>query len=324
MSKIEWTHRPGTKSEVWNPTTGCDKVSAGCRNCYAEVMHKRLRGMGQKKYKYPFLGHLALHADELLKPLSWRKPRTVFVNSMSDLFHKDVPFDFIDKVFAVMVGTPQHTYQILTKRADRLQRYFSEGKDAMIQRWADAALELGISPDQDDPDQGYCAIFTLCDQEWPRKNIWIGVSAENQETFDERYYHLSKIPAHVRFISYEPALGPLKLPETPAFQWLIAGGESGLKARPAHIYWFRSVRDQCKSAGVKFFLKQWGTWVPAGGRHRSGEDGKFAILYDTGNFVKTNTYPRQMMQFGGIVMSNVGKSKSGHVLDGVEHLEFPE
>lgn len=268
MSKIEWTHRPGTKSEVWNPTTGCDKISAGCKNCYAEVMHKRLRGMGQKKYQHPFLGHLQMHDDELLKPLSWHKPRTVFVNSMSDLFHKDVTWEFLDKVFAIMVLTPHNTYQILTKRADVMAHYFAQGKDRLVERWEQATYEIGLTgltDKNDDPDAPACHVFNLCEQQWPRPNIWLGVSAENQETLNERLPYLLSIDAHIRFISYEPALGPIQLldavkhlPDIKKLSWIIAGGESGHNARPAHPDWFRSVRDQCKAAGIPYFLKQFG------------------------------------------------------------------
>lgn len=341
MSKIEWTHRPGTKSEVWNPTTGCDKVSQGCKNCYAEVMHKRLRGMGQKKYKYPFLGHLQMHEDEILKPLTWKKPRTVFVNSMSDLFHKDVDFTFIDKVFAVMALTPQHTYQILTKRADRLYRYFDEGKGAMVQRWEDATYELGLSDKNDDPDAPACHVFNLCEDQWPRPNIWLGVSAENQETLDERVPFLVKVDAHVRFISYEPALGPITLGWNANnvrvdlkhgcnIHWLIAGGESGHKARPIHPQWIRDVREQCKAMGIKFFFKQWGAWetVDIFNLHQHGSDyGYFTYLDHFETVGKGKFLPQHMGHNHTdkrVPMVKVGKHKSGNVLDGVQHLEYPE
>jgi protein gp37 len=322
MSKIEWTHRPGTKSEVWNPTTGCDKVSQGCKNCYAEIMHKRLRGMGQKKYQQPFLGHLTMHDNELLKPLSWGKPRTVFVNSMSDLFHKDVSDAFLDKVFAVMVICHEHTFQILTKRADRMCEYFSVGKTVLVERWANAIHELGVTDKSEDPDIAHCWVHNMCEEQWPRPNIWLGVSAEDQPTFDERHYHLSKVPAYVRFISYEPALGPIIIPKSPAFSWLICGGESGHKARPAHPDWFRSVRDQCKTAGVNFFFKQHGAWTHAMPKP-SGTTGAYCIFYNHGQFVKLGYYPRQFTAFGGVILEKVGKKESGNVLDGKQHLEFP-
>ena len=311
MSKIEWTHRPGTKSEVWNPTTGCDKVSQGCKNCYAEVMHKRLRGMGQKKYQHKFLGELWMHEDELMKPLTWKKPRTVFVDSMSDLFHKDVTWNFLDKVFAVMVLTPHNTYQILTKRAEEMSLYFAQGKERLVERWEHATYELGLTDKNDDPDSPACHVFNLCEDQWPRPNIWLGVSAENQETLNERLPFLLSVDAHIRFVSYEPALGPIQLldavkslTDIRKLSWLIAGAESGSKARPSHPDWFRSVRDQCKDAGVSFFFKQWGEWWP----------GLRGRLYRA----KTIDYT------DGQQMVKVGKKESGNLLDGVQHLEYPE
>jgi protein gp37 len=283
--------------------------------------------MGQKKYQHPFLGHLQMHEDELLKPLTWKKPRTVFVNSMSDLFHKDVDFTFIDKVFAVMALTPQHTYQILTKRADRLYRYFSEGKAATVQRWEDATYELGLSDKNDDPDAPACHVFNLCEQQWPRPNIWLGVSAEDQTTYDERVEELMRVDAHVRFVSYEPALGPIDITiyNAPHHQlccvpdWIIAGGESGQKARPAHPDWFRSVRDQCELAGVKFFFKQWGRFIPS---YQAGEKSE-----ETADYKKTfgKRWAKKAHSFpDGLQVVPVGKKYSGNVLDGIQHLEYPE
>lgn len=345
MSKIEWTHRPGTKSEVWNPTTGCDKVSAGCRNCYAEVMHKRLRGMGQKKYQHPFLGYFTMHEDELMKPFTWRKPRTVFVNSMSDLFHSDVTWDFLDKVFTTMVLTPWHTYQILTKRSDELAKYFAQGKEALVKRWEEYEISFG------EPKDPACSVYNLC-HEWPRPNIWIGVSAENQETLDERIPHLLTVPAAVRFVSYEPALGPIDISSwlypkefigMPVesydgkwwdtlendIHWIIAGGESGNKARPAHPDWFRSVRDQCKAADVKFFFKQHGAWEPINIHRIDQPMSKVGYFNEQQKFVECKNWKYLPSNFGRlpgdkrVPMTMVGKAKSGNMLDSVQHLEFP-
>ncbi len=211
QSSIEWTDM------TWNPVSGCAKVSAGCKNCYAEIMAQRLKAMGSKKYSNGF--KLTLHPGELNKPLNWRKPRTVFVNSMSDLFHEDVPTEFIKRVFDTMSQCPRHRFQILTKRAERLERISTQ-------------------------------------LPWP-ENIWMGVSIENQERVD-RIYALRTCDAKIRFLSLEPLLGRLtKLPLT-GIHWVIAGGESGPKARPMKRQWVVEIRDQCRSAEVPFFFKQWG------------------------------------------------------------------
>lgn len=210
-SSIEWTEM------TWNPTTGCDKLSAGCKFCYAETMTKRLKGMGQEKYKDGF--KLRLHPSTLLVPYTWTKPQLVFVNSMSDLFHRDVPLDYVQRVFEVMNNTPQHTYQILTKRGDVLEEY---------------APSLNFTP-----------------------NIWIGVSVENQLVVS-RIEHLKRVNAKIRFLSLEPLIGPLERLDLNGIQWVIVGGESGFKARPMEKEWVENIRVQCERANVPFFFKQWG------------------------------------------------------------------
>ncbi len=210
-TKIEWTER------TWNPVTGCCKISPGCEHCYAERMARRLQAMGQKKYTKGF--KVTIHPHELESPATWRKPSMVFVCSMGDLFHKDVPFDFIRDVFAVIKATPQHTYQLLTKRSERL-----------------ASLA------QDLP--------------WP-KNLWMGVTVENSE-YVNRVTDLANVPAAVRFLSCEPLLGPLNLLSLNSINWVIVGGESGPGARPMPSDWVQDLRDQCTSQGVPFFFKQWG------------------------------------------------------------------
>lgn len=184
----------------------------------------------------------------------------------------------------------------------------------------------------------------MCEDQWPRPNIWLGVSAENQEALDERAMHLLQTPAYVHFLSYEPALGPIDLKnvkgsagafyqilepitgcgdsDRAAISWVIQGGESGHNARPMHIDWARSMRDQCKAAGIPFFFKQWGAWVNTGLR-TSGTPGQFAIMSESGEFIKTDKYPRQFTMFGRFVLENVGKKASGNVLDGVQYLEYP-
>ncbi len=207
QSSIEWTEM------TWNPTTGCDKVSAGCKFCYAEVMAKRLKAMGQKKYANGFA--LTLHPESINIPFEWKTPKVVFVNSMSDLFHDDVPLSFIQSVFEVMNRTPQHTYQILTKRAERL-------------------LELHHHLN------------------WTH-NIWMGVSVENQKVVD-RIDFLRKTDAKVKFLSCEPLIGPLKDLNLENIDWVIVGGESGRKSRPMLESWVWQIRIQCNLAGVAFFL----------------------------------------------------------------------
>jgi len=210
-SAIEWTEA------TWNPLTGCTKISPGCKNCYAERMSLRLQAMGQRNYANGF--SLALHEHMLRMPLQWKKPQRVFVNSMSDLFQKGVPFDFIRKVFGVMNAASQHQFQVLTKRSDRL-------------------LEL----------HGKLS--------WS-SNIWMGVSVESRK-YAFRIDHLRETDAHVKFLSLEPLLGPLSDLDLRDIDWVIAGGESGPRARAAEADWIREIRDQCIEAGVAFFFKQWG------------------------------------------------------------------
>jgi protein gp37 len=211
QSSIEWTE------STWNPVTGCDKVSPGCKFCYAERMAKRLQGMGQPRYKNGFA--LTLHEDILQLPLSWKKPRLIFVNSMSDMFHRDVPEWFIRKTFDVMRRASWHQFQVLTKRSDRL-------------------LEVSHS--------------VL----WPQ-NVWMGVSVEHQD-YVVRIEHLQQSEAAVKFLSLEPLLGPLRGLDLRGIDWVIVGGESGPGARPMEEGWVLDLKAQCRKARVAFFFKQWG------------------------------------------------------------------
>lgn len=232
-SAIEWTEA------TWNPTTGCDRTSPGCDHCYALTLAKRLKAMGVGKYQNdgdprtsgPGFG-VAVHPDALDVPLHWTSPRTVFVNSMSDLFHDAVPLEFIRQVFEVMSQTPQHTYQILTKRAQRLARV------------AENLL-------------------------WP-VNVWMGVSIES-DRYTFRANQLRRVPSAVRFLSVEPMLGPVPSLDLTDIQWVIAGGESGHGARPIEPNWVLDLQRHCAAAGVAFFFKQWGGRTPkAGGRLLEG------------------------------------------------------
>lgn len=262
MTSIEWTAGDdGAEGSVWNPTTGCDRISPGCDHCYALTMAKRLKGMGQAKYQRdgdprtsgPGFG-LAAHPDTLDLPLHWRKPRRVFVNSMSDLFHADVPATFIGSVFDMMALTPRHTYQILTKRPARMR--------ALLTRWQGQA--------EGRPHAG--ASFRRYDmlwsepRVWPLPNVWLGVSAEDQHWADVRIPALLDTPAAVRFVSAEPLLGPIELPGElregrmpQAPDWLIIGGESGPGARPMELEWARDLLAQCRCLGTAPFVKQLGS-----------------------------------------------------------------
>lgn len=211
QSTIEWTE------STWNPVTGCNKISPGCKFCYAEVMARRLKAMGQKNYANGF--DLTLQPHMLDRPLQWKKPQVIFVNSMSDLFHDDVPVEYIRRVFEVMESAHWHQFQVLTKRAERLEQ---------------VATELP----------------------WP-ENVWMGVSVENDD-YTSRIDHLRRTPAAVKFLSLEPLLGPLADLDLRDIDWVIVGGESGRSPRPMDPAWVRSIRDQCVDAAVPFFFKQWG------------------------------------------------------------------
>ncbi|MDO3340082.1 phage Gp37/Gp68 family protein [Mycobacteroides abscessus subsp. abscessus] len=221
---IEWTE------VTWNPTTGCDRVSTGCDNCYALAMAKRLKAMGSARYQVdgdprtsgPGFA-LQIHPDALDQPYKWSGSRTVFVNSMSDLFHAKVPLDFVRSVFEVIEDTPRHTYQVLTKRSARLPKIANKLR-------------------------------------WP-ENLWLGVSVEDGRHLD-RIDHLRQVPAAVRFLSCEPLLGPLNGLNLSGIGWVITGGESGPKARPLDEQWVRDIRDACIENGVPFFHKQWGGRTP--------------------------------------------------------------
>ena len=226
-TKIEWTER------TWNPVTGCTKISAGCAHCYAEVMARRLYAMGNKKYKNGFKS--TIHPEALREPLAWKQASTIFVCSMSDLFHVDVPFDFIDQVFAIIRCTPQHHYQILTKRADRMAEYFST-------------------------------------RAIPR-NAWVGVTVEVQET-KSRIDYLRGLDATVKFLSCEPLLEDLGELDLTGIDWIIVGGESGVQARPMKEEWVLNIKKQADAGHIPFFFKQWGTWSKDGKRGNKKTNGK--------------------------------------------------
>lgn len=236
-SKIEWT------DVTWNPVAGCTIESAGCSNCYAMRMAARLAAMGNEKYagltrksggRAVWTGKIALDPKSLSAPYKWRKPRKVFVNSMSDLFHSSVPDEFIERVWRVMIETPQHTYQVLTKRPDRMRELLSNPS-------------FGSAP-----------------------NVWIGTSVENAAVL-ERIDELGAIPGFIRFISFEPLIGPVGAVDLTDIDWAIVGGESGPRARPMESAWVQQIEDRCRTYGTAFFFKQWGgTNKKATGRTLNG------------------------------------------------------
>lgn len=227
MSKIEWTEK------TWNPVTGCTKFSDGCAHCYAEVMANRLKAMGVEKYSNGFTP--TLHEEALLEPLTWKKPHTIFVCSMADLFHEAVSFEFVDKVMNTIRNTPQHRYQILTKRAQRMADYFSK---------------VTVPP-----------------------NVWLGVTVENKPS-KSRIDILRTMECTVRFLSCEPLLEDLGELDLRNINWVIVGGESGVQARPMQPNWVKSIRDQSEANGIPFFFKQWGTWGADGIKRSKKANGK--------------------------------------------------
>lgn len=361
-SNIEWT------DATWNPIVGCSIKSPGCANCYAMPMAKRIEAMfagttGAPQYrdltktvkgKAVFTGKVALAPDHILtQPLRWKRGRKIFVNSMGDLFHENVPDEWIDKVFAVMALCPQHTFQVLTKRAERMRKYlatsFDDGKsfDRVViemMRYTDAGYPCRRES-YERHGMPYRAPRSAADW-WPLPNVWLGVSTERQQEADERIPHLLATPAAVRFISAEPLLGPIDLyslrhspddywprwdalkgfksnhKHTAKLDWVIVGGESGSGARPMHPDWVRSLRDQCDAADVPFFFKQWGeyrSWQPGDCgdvKHISARDGRCGL---NPGFVDGERSPRS----DTTPVARIGKKSAGRLLDGKEHNEFP-
>jgi len=346
-TKIEWA------TDVWNPTSGCTKVSQGCKNCYAARMAKRLAGRAGYPRDEPF--RLTLHPDRLLLPLHWTKPRRVFVDSMSDLFHLDVPDEYICAVWGAMAAAPQHTFQVLTKRPARMAAWFEslerrstalgnvfpeDGQEwrrrhilrAALLRQTGEGTILGI------PD----------DPRWPLPNVWIGTSVEDQSAANTRIPHLLNCPAEVRFLSCEPLLGPVDLAEflgpeaseamTPPgarcghhgvllrgrpcpdcfpdiIDWVIVGGESGPGSRPMHPDWVRDIRRQCSSSRTPFFFKQWGEYVQPSQLAASNPEAALNICPERRAFVGSG--------FNEIRVYRVGKKAAGALLDGRQWHEMP-
>ena len=348
-TKIEWS------DATWNPVTGCDRCSPGCDHCYALGVAARLKAMGQANYQKdgdprtsgPGFG-VTCHPHMLDIPLRWKKPRRIFVNSMSDLFHPDVPGDFIAQVFAVMACAPQHTFQVLTKRPQRMQQMLSDDGDdngdrlpfvAMVELAIMEMLDQGIVEPDDEWPQFFPVPCSGPDEllPWPLGNVWCGVSIEN-DTYRWRADHLRSTPAAVRFISAEPLLGPLPSLDLTGIDWLIVGGESGPNARPMHPDWVRNLRDRCNGFfpcpgsadgehrsstcgcpcdDTAFFFKQWGAWRPIED-DLNGTVGRW--VGPNGNTYSTPGTLADQRE----LMSRFGKNVAGRELDGRTWDEMPE
>jgi protein gp37 len=347
---ISWT------DQTWNPIRGCSRVSEGCRNCYAERVAARFAGPGQPFEGLARMGEagprwtgtVRLVDEHLADPLRWRRPRRVFVNSVSDLFHDGMTNEQIAAVFGVMAAAPQHTFQVLTKRPARMMEWFRWAEQAMEGRYRRpaiighaAAYIVGTVGTNVDNDRLHLSASIYAGfNDWPLPNVWLGVSVENQAAADERIRFLLKTPAAVRFLSCEPLIGPVQLgvgrhffdhgigaksrngDETddsyancdPKIDWVIAGGESGPDSRPLHPDWVRSLRDQCQAAGVPFHFKQGGEWS-------CGEivDGGYRNVW--GPEIIT-TFSRRETD-GRFTWWRTGKKAAGRLLDGRTWDEFP-
>lgn len=297
---IEWT------DSTWNPTAGCSKAGPECKNCYAMLIAHRFSGPGKPFEgltrtiggRGEWNGDLRLVRKALRLPISWVKPRRIFVNSMSDLFHEKVPFEFIADVFAVMSCTTRHTYQILTKRPERMVEFFRWLPDHDFDR--DEVIDpLRVFPEWR-PQRGNRGGYDNCGPLWPLQNVWLGVSVGEQGGADARRGHFDAVPWPRKFVSYEPAIGPVDFAGWEFVDLIISGGESGHEARPSHPDWHRTTRDFCARHGIAYFFKQWGEWAPK----------------------KLQSIGRSLA-FPADIMDRVGKKAAGRTLDGREHSEWP-
>jgi len=357
---IEWT------DATWNPITGCSVVSPGCTNCYAMKLagtrlkhHPSRKGLTTDTKAGPvWNGKLRFNKEWLSEPLRWKRPRRIFVCAHGDLFAEGVPDEWMDQVFAVMALSPRHTFQVLTKRPERMCEYLSH--PATVRRIYDIATDmvilggvnavLTIPENYEQAPAGNRVMLGL----WPILNVWLGVSVEDQRRADERIPILLDTPAALRWISAEPLLGPLTIQKylalvqpfngrdsiTFGLDWVVAGGESGPGARPMHPDWARSLRDQCAASGVPFLFKQWGAWLPVD--HMSDQfcdslylparmpDGVRHCTVDTTvldvDAQRHGITDQTAFQQGkrSMTMMKVGKRRAGRLLDGIEHNAFPE
>jgi protein gp37 len=354
-SNIEWT------DATWQPITGCSIVSPGCTNCYAMKLaggrlrhHPSRKGLTTETKAGPvWNGEVRFNEQWLTQPLAWKKPRNIFVCAHGDLFHEDVPDEWIEQVFAVMALAPQHTFQVLTKRAERMRAFVNgmwgrrEALGTLMEQIGGEARAGWYAPEYDGK-RGWIGM------QIPLPNVWLGVSAERQQEGEERIPHLLQTPAEIRFVSAEPLLGPIDfnaladgaenlnaltgLRENPfgaivtrrhgtKIDWVIAGGESGVSSRPMHPAWVRSLRDQCAAAGVPFFFKQWGQFTVTYDRDRDDPDWRACdrarIETPTGQWL--NHAGGQGFHGERVVrVVPVGKSRAGRTLDGVEHNGMPQ
>jgi protein gp37 len=360
-TKIEWT------DATWNPLRGCSRVSDGCRNCYAETVAHRFNGPGQPYEGLTVVGSdgprwngtIKLLEDKLQDPLRWKRPRMIFVNRMSDCFHENVPFEWLDKMFAVMALCPQHTFQILTKRPERMREYMNEVQQGRLGN-INAAIRGILAVTIKDSRKRFEVLHDDSKFPWaPRilPNAWLGVSVEDQRTADKRIPILLDTPAAVRWISAEPLLGSVDLTTVVRYSygtscdsidatrgtltfergdgmnighgtkldWVVVGGESGPHARPMNPEWARSLRDQCAAAGVPFFFKQWGEWYPWNQDMRR-EPEERVIQYDGAAFYQDiHVFGPDTPTFDmNHIVAKVGKKKAGRMLDGRTWDEYPE
>lgn len=314
-SKIEWT------DATWNIITGCSVVSPGCTNCYAMKLagtrlrnHQSRAGLTNDSRGGPvWNGEVRFNEQWLTQPLLWAKPRHIFVCAHGDLFHESVPFEWIAKVFAVMACTTRHTYQVLTKRPERMLKWFNSLRDDTlgyqyqnyirfhdsIGFWPTSVRPAAVWP-QWTPNHGNRGGYDCCGPLWPLENVWIGTSAEDQQRADERIPLLLRTPAVKRWISAEPLLGPVTISSIEKLDWVVVGGESGPNARPMHPAWVRSLRDQSLKANVPFFFKQWGGWGPE-------------AIPPVSDSYRWPVEPGE--PFGGVWSYRVGKKSAGRMLD---------
>lgn len=349
MTKIEWCEK------TWNPVIGCTKISPGCKNCYAEIMAKRLKGVYESKSTDSLRGYAKVidsgpdgsqwsgktffNEEKIYESLSWKKPRHIFVCSMADLFHDTVLDSWIDRVMAMIALTPRHTYHILTKRPERMEEYFSRGKNKLAEAWKEACYEIGVGSGDDDVDTPPCFIHNRCfgyteksTTEWPLTNLCLDVTIENQEMANYRIPFLLRTPAAKRGVSVEPMLGEIDFYDItlngeyyntlkgfgdisgsngkfggPKIDWVICGGESGSKARPTHPDWVRSLRDQCQDAGTPFFFKGWGEYRPC----------------DVDDIIHIPDSKLHEDHKAQIVYAKLGKKHTGAIIDEKEWREMP-
>ena len=359
-SKIEWT------DATWNPITGCSVVSPGCTNCYAMRLagtrmkhHPSREGLTEPSKAGPvWNGQVRFNEDWLHQPLKWQRRRLIFVCAHGDLFHENIPDEWIDRVFAVMALAPQHTFQVLTKRADRMRAYLTAGESERFvagcaAKTRVAGIARAMAPDGSDGLRKMNDLWLSPDTRdakgWPLPNVWLGVSAEDQTRAEERIPDLLNTPAAVRWVSAEPLLGPVdvsywttpnRLIDRPGLDWVVAGGESGPNARPMHPDWARGLRDQCKAAGVPFHFKQWGahidhlSWirenkprptpaVPTRDHAWLNNEGVALRSCDEA-YKRMNKDDDRGNPTAWKLMLRVGKKAAGRLLDGKEHNEFPE